>query len=396
MRSIVSISRDKGGTSGALIASLTAVNTTLAASAAGISALFTKLYRTERRTGEATFDLIAALNGTLAGLVSVTAGCAIIEPWAALVTGIFAGWIYLFTSNLLIKNCIDDAVDAIPVHLANGAWGVLAVGLFASPQRLVNLYGMDALEHVGWFYEWGRGSGNGTLLAAQIVGLIFILVWTLGVMSPFFIILNYLGWFRSDSLEEVVGLDISYHGSELYFDSHQEEVNPEYLEEYQRRKSEKRTIGSVSSAEFENIPPQFTPGPHTEMPMEVHQPYRPEHPVLTILKNRENNAYNPSYSDTFQEEGQVEIPIHQPHPQDHPVLSILKNGEKNEHHSSQLDTFQEEDKIMNVESDEVINNHICVSTGIPRAIPGSHKPWTENPAETIKKQYTDDLQQESR
>eukprot|EP00559_Dactyliosolen_fragilissimus_P005781 CAMPEP_0184858264 /NCGR_PEP_ID=MMETSP0580-20130426/3395_1 /TAXON_ID=1118495 /ORGANISM="Dactyliosolen fragilissimus" /LENGTH=432 /DNA_ID=CAMNT_0027354339 /DNA_START=407 /DNA_END=1705 /DNA_ORIENTATION=+ len=194
------------------LAATAAVNTTLSAAAAGVTALFTNLVIVERLTGEATFNLLYAMNGSLAGLVSITAGCAIVEPWAAVVIGFISGLLYLGTSHLLVRFCLDDAVDAIPVHLANGLWGTLAVGLFASERGMTSFLNGDLPKHVGWFYSWGRGSSDCTLLAAQIVGLLFILGWILILMTPFFLILNYLGWFRADALEEIVGLDISYHG----------------------------------------------------------------------------------------------------------------------------------------------------------------------------------------
>ena len=71
----------------------------------------------KRQTGETSYDLSDALNGCLAGLVSITAGCGMYEPWAAVVIGMIGGAVYLMACELLIKFRIDDAVDAIPVHL---------------------------------------------------------------------------------------------------------------------------------------------------------------------------------------------------------------------------------------------------------------------------------------
>jgi ammonia channel protein AmtB len=150
------------------------------------------------------------MNGALSGLVAVTGSCAIIENWAAYLIGAIAGVIYLGGSVALIKMKLDDAVDAIPVHLFNGTWGLLAVGLFASPGRQLDAYGTD--EHTGWFYSIGKGSMDGTLLLNQLLGLLFILGWVTTTMLPFYLWLNYMGWFRADSLEELVGLDLAYMG----------------------------------------------------------------------------------------------------------------------------------------------------------------------------------------
>lgn len=105
------------------VASLVAVNTTLGAAAGTLSGLFTSTIVDERKTGVYQWDTTAAMNGCLTGLVAVTAGCATVEPWAGFVIGIVAGWVYLASSALILRFKIDDAVDAIPVHLFGGAWG---------------------------------------------------------------------------------------------------------------------------------------------------------------------------------------------------------------------------------------------------------------------------------
>ena len=195
------------------IAAVAAVSTALAGASGGISALFTNLYMEERATGEPHFSLVMAMNGALSGLVAITSGCGVVEPWAAIVIGLIAGWVYLYTSNLLLRVRIDDAVDAIPVHMFNGMFGVLATGLFASPRLMETAYGTS--EYPGLFYGLARGTNPGNLIACQVITILFVFGWTFVTMFPFFIWLNYKGWFRADSLEELVGLDISYHGTYL-------------------------------------------------------------------------------------------------------------------------------------------------------------------------------------
>lgn len=213
------------------VAANAAVSTALAGASAGISALFTNLYIEERRTGEPHFSLVFAMNGALSGLVAVTGSCAVVEPWAAILIGVVAGWLYLYTSGLLLRLRIDDAVDAIPVHMANGIWGVIAGGLLASPRLMQLAYGKD--EHVGWFFSLARGEFDARLLGAQLTTVAFIVGWTFFTMLPFFVWLNYKGWFRADSLEELVGLDISYHGS---MDFKEGGVKKEYVDAYKRHK----------------------------------------------------------------------------------------------------------------------------------------------------------------
>jgi hypothetical protein len=174
------------------------------------------------------------MNGCLGGLVCITAGCALIQPWAAIIAGFVAGLLYLWFSNVLVKLYIDDAVDAIPVHMINGFWGLIVTGLFATPENMENAYGNS--EHVGWFYEWGRGSSDFNLLGCQLVGALFIVAWSTAIMMPFFFGLNYLGWFRADALEEIVGLDVSYHGGINVATG--ADIKPEHMDAFLRRKNE--------------------------------------------------------------------------------------------------------------------------------------------------------------
>jgi len=191
------------------VAALVAVNTTLAACAGALSAMFTSTWLSYRSTGLHTYDLAYTMNGLLTGLVAITAGCAAVECWAAVVIGIVSGWVYLAGSKLLIKLRIDDAVDAIPVHMLGGVWGLVSTGLFSAPDLMERAYGQS--EHVGWFYEWNRGSGNFTLLGIQLIAILFIFGWTTLFMYPFFYMLDFFASFRVDPLEEEAGMDISRH-----------------------------------------------------------------------------------------------------------------------------------------------------------------------------------------
>mmetsp|Transcript_11583 Transcript_11583/g.19800 ORF Transcript_11583/g.19800 Transcript_11583/m.19800 type:complete len:540 (-) Transcript_11583:173-1792(-) len=196
------------------VASLVAVNTTLGAAAGALSGMFTSTILDERKTGVYTFDTTAAMNGCLTGLVAITAGCATVEPWAGFVIGLVAGWVYLGASALILRLKIDDAVDAIPVHMFGGAWGVLATGLFSNPNRM-GLAGY-ATGNLGWFYEWGRGSGNFTLMGIQICSILFVFGWTVCIFTPFCYVLKFLNWLRIDPIEEEVGMDISRHKGSAY------------------------------------------------------------------------------------------------------------------------------------------------------------------------------------
>mmetsp|Transcript_4664 Transcript_4664/g.10395 ORF Transcript_4664/g.10395 Transcript_4664/m.10395 type:complete len:540 (-) Transcript_4664:265-1884(-) len=219
----------------AQIAALAGTNTALSAAAGGVGSLVTNYIIVERKQGEANFSLTYAMNGCLAGLVCITAGCALVEPWAAVILGFIAGLLYLWFSGVLVKVCIDDAVDAIPVHMINGLWGLIGVGLFATPDHMQSVYGNS--DNVGWFYEWSRGSGNFNLMGCQLVGALFIIAWVAAVMGPFYLVLDYYGLFRSDALEEIVGLDLSFHGGSPNPGA-PEYIKPEHLKAFNERKQE--------------------------------------------------------------------------------------------------------------------------------------------------------------
>lgn len=194
----------------AATAALCAVTTTLAAASGCVTAMFFDSLMDYRTTGEVSYDLTMAMNGALGGLVAITAGCSVVYPWAAVIIGMVGGLVYYGFSKFLIMMKIDDAVDAIPVHFANGMWGVIAVGLFAD-KDLQAVAGY-ATTHQGWFNDFG----DANLLLVQFVCILWICTWVVGTMTPFFLLLNACGIFRVDPLEEEVGLDISHHRGTAY------------------------------------------------------------------------------------------------------------------------------------------------------------------------------------
>ena len=194
----------------AAVAGLCAVTTTVAAAAGCVTAMFVDTVVDYMKTGETSYDLTMAMNGCLGGLVAITAGCSVVEPYIAVIIGAIGGVVYFAFSKLLIMLKIDDAVDAIPVHFANGMWGVLAVGLFAEPNRMELAYSTSV--HVGWFYN----TSDANLLLANLCSILFIIGWVVTIMTPFFLVLTAAGMFRVDQLEEDVGLDISHHRGSAY------------------------------------------------------------------------------------------------------------------------------------------------------------------------------------
>lgn len=225
------------------VAALTATTTTLAAASGGITAMLTNMLMSQQN-GDFAYDLPKTMNGALCGLVAVTASCGVIEPWAAIFIGCLAGLIYLSSSHLLRIWRIDDAVDGIPVHFFGGLWGVFAVGLFASPNRLNDAYGFE--KHVGFFYSLGRAEPDASLLSTQIFEIFFILGWTSALMIPFFLILNRLGWLRPGEIEEIAGLDACYQHA---VQEDQEQLKRSIKEELRRHGRERKHSDAASTTE---------------------------------------------------------------------------------------------------------------------------------------------------
>jgi ammonium transporter, Amt family len=181
-----------------------AVNTTLAASAGAVSSLIV-IHRITKK-----LDVGMALNGAIAGLVGVTAPCAWIEAWAAVVVGAVAGGIVVVGVLALDRLQVDDPVGAVSVHGLNGIWGLLAIGLFAD--GTYGVYTTEGPMVVGLLY----GGGAGQLLA-QAVGAVVVVVWAFVLGLVLFKILDKaLRGIRVPPQEEIEGLDIGEHGGKAY------------------------------------------------------------------------------------------------------------------------------------------------------------------------------------
>jgi len=174
---------------------LNAVNTLLAGAAGATAAIYVTLIR----TGQA--DIEMAANGALAGLVGITAGCAYVDTWGAVVIGLIAGVIMIFGVSF-VRNVLktDDPVGAVTVHGICGAWGLLAVGIFATGHNGVT----------------GLVVGDVTQIVPQIVGILAAIVWGFGAGYILFKVLDLTMGLRVDESEEEEGLDITEHGTDAY------------------------------------------------------------------------------------------------------------------------------------------------------------------------------------
>jgi Amt family ammonium transporter len=174
-----------------------AINTNLAAALGGIAAMVTVW----KRFGKP--DLSMAMNGALAGLVAITAPCAYVEPWAAIVIGASAGYIVVRGVELLDKLQIDDPVGAVPVHGMCGVWGTLCVGIFGKK--------VLGLVNNGFVY-----SGNPMQLGIQMVGSVTAVAFVIATMAAVFKLIDLTVGLRVSREEELRGLDIGEHGMEAY------------------------------------------------------------------------------------------------------------------------------------------------------------------------------------
>eukprot|EP00899_Mesostigma_viride_P021599 jgi/Mesvir1/29440/Mv23021-RA.1 len=183
-----------------------AVVTTLAGASAGTVALFFN------RAITGVWDLLAVCNGLLAGLVSITAGCAVITPWGGILVGAVGAVVFKLSSMLLLKLRIDDPLDAFPMHGCCGMWGVFVVGWMAREQFVMDAYGKsDNTNPHGVFY-----GGKFKLLGVQMLGIVVIIAWTVGLIAPLFFVLSKLGVLRVSEQDERVGMDVSKHGGSAY------------------------------------------------------------------------------------------------------------------------------------------------------------------------------------
>lgn len=141
-------------------------------------------------------DVSMTLNGSLAGLVAVTAGCDVVEPWAAAVIGIIAGFALVAAVEFIDKKLkIDDPVGACGVHMVCGSLGTILTGVFCSAASLEKM-----------------GMTRGELLGAQFIGVIATAVWTAVAITITFTIIKKTVGLRVTPEEEIQGLDLPEHG----------------------------------------------------------------------------------------------------------------------------------------------------------------------------------------
>jgi Amt family ammonium transporter len=170
------------------------VTTTIAATSATVAAMIFTWVKNGKP------DVSMSLNAALAGLVGITAGCAYVDAVGAIFIGLVAGVLVVVSIECIdTKIKVDDPVGAVAVHGVCGAWGAIAVGLFASPAVTE--------DGLGLFY-----GGGAALLGVQALGTVAIAAWTFATVGLLFFIVKKLNGLRVAREDEITGLDISEHG----------------------------------------------------------------------------------------------------------------------------------------------------------------------------------------
>ncbi|MCP3738166.1 ammonium transporter [Rossellomorea sp. BNER] len=176
-----------------------ALNTNVAAGAGAVSALIISWIVLGKS------DIPTMLNGALAGLVAITASCAFVETWAAVVIGLVAGVLVFYSMKLVEKLKVDDPIFALSVHGAAGVWGTLSTGLFATPELAT--VGLPGLFYGGGFTQLGVQAMGVAVSGAYAFVVSFVILY---VMK------KVMGGLRVSEEEEIIGLDVSEHGSYGY------------------------------------------------------------------------------------------------------------------------------------------------------------------------------------
>ena len=191
------------------LAGLVFFNTNLAAAVATCTVMIVTWIRYKKP------DVSMTLNGSLAGLVAITAGCDCVRPWAAAVIGICSGFAVVFGVEFVDKILkVDDPVGAVGVHCINGALGTILTGVFASNSWLAD-----------------AGMSRGKFIGIQCLGVVSTLAWGAAAITIVFMLIKKTIGLRVTAEEEISGLDLPEHGLVSAYADFMPSVNPVKIDE---------------------------------------------------------------------------------------------------------------------------------------------------------------------
>lgn len=185
----------------------TAVTTTLAGCTAALTTLFGK------RILSGHWNVTDVCNGLLGGFAAITAGCSVVEPWAAIICGFVAALVLIGCNKLAEKVKFDDPLEAAQLHGGCGAWGVIFTALFATEKYVNEVYPITGKSTRPYGLFMG---GGGRLLAAHVIQILVIVGWVSATMGPLFFILHKLKLLRISAEDEMAGMDMTRHGGFAY------------------------------------------------------------------------------------------------------------------------------------------------------------------------------------
>jgi len=219
-------------------------------------------------------------NAVLGALVSISACCNSVQPWAAVLIGMISAPIYKFSSDLLIKLQIDDVLNAGPVHFCCGLWGLFATGIFVN----TDLANMN--EHnSGIFYS--KSTGGGVLLGWQICGMLVITLWTVLWSGLLFFGLSKANLLRISESEEKAGLDgahiskfVAKQGKKIIIQSPLAKLAP---------KDRVARYVKMSKAQREDLEETLSPNDRAAMIAEMSDAEREKHDMFVFVVGCKTN-----------------------------------------------------------------------------------------------------------
>jgi len=177
------------------VAGKVAVNTTLAATSACLTCTILS------RIMDRFYHIGFSVNGVLAGLVSITGSCSLVDPWAACVIGLVGGVLFYYFRRALINFGVDDPLDAAPVHGCCGLWGLLAAGIFCTDENV---------QYAG-YPNVNNACSSGEQFGVQLIGVVAICTWVFFASGLAFYCINKLVGLRVSASDEEDGMDATKH-----------------------------------------------------------------------------------------------------------------------------------------------------------------------------------------